>query len=110
MRRLTEHDAWHTLEATSGPALLCVTSAACGGCRALRAALPRMPAGVGVALFEVDAHDSPGVARELEVFHLPAMFLYVDGEYHRPVHSLLRPAALARAIGEALALPAEPAP
>ena len=64
----------------------------------------------GVALFEVDAHDSPGVARELEVFHLPALFLYVGGEYHRPVHSVLRVEALRQAVGEALALPPEDPP
>jgi len=111
MRRLTEHDTWHALGEIPGPALLCVTSASCGACRALRAAAPGLSALAGeVTLLEVDAHDSPGIARELEVFHLPAMFLYLDGEYHRPLHSVLRPEAMAQAIRAALALPPEDPP
>jgi thioredoxin 1 len=111
MQRLNDHSFYHALEDTPGAALVVLTAASCGACAALKRALARLPAEAPpVALFELDAHESPGVVQDLEVFHLPAMFLYLDGEYHRPVHSVARPQDLARALRDAAAAPALEAP
>jgi glutaredoxin len=34
------------------------------------------------AVFEVDAEKEMALAREFDIVHLPALFLYRDGQYH----------------------------
>jgi thioredoxin-like negative regulator of GroEL len=101
----------HTLEATEGPALVIFTSALCGACNMLRDAMKAYGADhPEVSMFEVDAQRDPGLAEEFEVFHLPALFLYMDGRYHAEIQC--EPAAdkLAAALDAALARPAAEAP
>lgn len=107
--RLHELDL-RRLESAPGTSLLVVSAAACGACRALRRALEGLPTGTVDRVFEVDAGESPGLVADLEVFHLPALFVYVDGRYHAPVHAEARPAALASAIDAARRGPAQPPP
>jgi thioredoxin-like negative regulator of GroEL len=63
-----------------------------------------------VALYRVDVQASPGLAREHEVFHLPALFLYRDGHYHARLECQVTPTVLRRHMAEALAGPAEEEP
>ncbi|MCB9762942.1 MAG: thioredoxin family protein [Alphaproteobacteria bacterium] len=105
---LTRFNYHETLEQTPGPALVVITSRGCGACRAVKRALVAMRE--PIALFEVDAGQSPGVAAALEVFHLPAMFLYVDGAFHAPIHAEARAERLREAIHAAAAGPAQEEP
>lgn len=98
------------LETAPGLSLLVVTSVACGACRAIRRAIGELSDGVVDRVFEVDAGESPGLVADLEIFHLPALFLYVDGDYHAPVHSEPLPGPLARAITAARLGPAQSPP
>ena len=61
-------------------------------------------------VFEVDAGEDLALTREFEVFHLPAMFLFRDGEYHCELHSEAQPQRLRAEIDEALAGSAQEAP
>ena len=61
-------------------------------------------------IFEVDAVHNGGLVNALEIFHLPALFLYVDGHYHRELQSEALPARIHHAIQTALSLPAEDEP
>ena len=56
---------------------------------------------------EVDAAKDPALAREFEVFHLPAVFVFVDGTYHCALHSEARPERIEAALQSALAAPEE---
>jgi hypothetical protein len=58
-----------------------------------------------LTIFEVDAQHEPGLVRELEVFHLPSLFVYAHGEYHRPLEAEPLPDRLAVALDATLALP-----
>lgn len=109
MQQLGQHAFHATLRAVQGPALVVFTSEGCSVCARLKAVLRESPP-PGVTLFEVDAHHSSAIASEHEVFHLPAMFLYVDGHYHAPIHSELNAASLHRAIAQAAHEPAQEPP
>jgi len=101
----------HTLENTHGPALVVFTSVLCGACNMLREAMLRYgtdhPA---TAMFEVDAQRDQGLAEEFEVFHLPALFLYLDGRYHTEIRCEPTADGLAKAITAAFGAPADEAP
>jgi thioredoxin-like negative regulator of GroEL len=108
---LTQFDLHHRLAEVAGPAVVCFTAPACGSCRQMKRALaalrsdrPELP------VFEVDAQHEAGLAREFAIFHLPALFLFVDGEYHRPVEAEPLAERLAAAIDAALGLPPLEAP
>ena len=111
VRPLDEFRFYRILSETPGTSLVFFTAPGCGACRVLRHALAQLcrlePA---LQLFEVDAGHSLALAREYEVHHLPAMFLFQDGQYHCPLHSYPEPAQLQRAIALALSQPAQDAP
>lgn len=111
MQQLTQFSFHQTLAGTRGPSLVIFTGPACGSCRRLKAVLD----GSGklfadLQLFEVDAGEDLALTHEFEVFHLPAMFLFRDGEYHCELHSEAQPQRLRAAIDAALAESPQEAP
>lgn len=111
MRRLDQFSFFDILAATPGPALVFFSAAACGACRHWRALFADFEAGAdAVPVFEVDAGEDAALAHAFELFHLPALFLFVDGEYHRPLQCEASLPRLRAAVDAALALPAEEAP
>ena len=61
-------------------------------------------------IFEVDAQRDMALTRELEIFHLPALFLYRDGHFHAPVQSNADLLSLRRTLESLLQAPAEELP
>ena len=59
----------------------------------------------GVEVFAVSAERVAGLIEELEIFHLPAMFLYQYGDLHAEIHATLRPESLRSAIESAQKAP-----
>jgi thioredoxin-like negative regulator of GroEL len=112
LKTLSQFDFHHALAETPGVSLVMFGSPDCGGCRHLKQVLAAMAAhgDPGLHLFEVDAQRDTGLAREFEVFHLPSLFLFQDGQFHCELHSPPLPAELRRRIHEALRRPAEEAP
>ena len=108
---LDEFGFHHALAGTRGIALVIFTGAGCSSCRAWKRLLgayrTQHP---DLALFEVDAGHAQALAREFNVFHLPALFLYRDGHFHSALHSETHPEILRAAIEAALAAPAQEAP
>ncbi len=111
MRQLTAFDFHHTLDQVEGVALVIFTATACGACRRLRSVLEGAPALFSdLHLFEVDAGHEPGLAAEFEVFHLPSLYLFVDGHYHAQLHAEPVATQLRQAADRLLAAPAQEAP
>ena len=109
--RLDDLNFYEVLAATAGPALVYFTAPSCAACKSLKHALERYSHYYPpLPMFEVDAVHNGGLVRALEVFHLPALFLYVNGHYHRQLHCEVLPGALHHAIETALKLPAEEEP
>jgi len=108
---LSQFDFHHTLAATEGLSLVYFTSPGCGACRQLKIVLENTPQAFShLTIFEVDAQQEMALTREFEVFHLPALFLYRDGQYHAPIHAEPQAASLLAAIEAALLQPPHEAP
>jgi thioredoxin 1 len=111
MRILDQFTFHHVLAETPGTALVIFTGPHCGACRRVKGLLWTLVArGEPWTLYEVDASRDAGLAREFEVFHLPSLFLFRDGQYHAPLHAEALPAAIRSAVAETLAQPAREAP
>lgn len=111
MKLLDQFDFHHSIEATRGAALVTFTAPLCGSCNMLREALESYGADhPDVALFEVDTQRDPGLGEEFEVFHLPALFLYVDGDYQAAIQCEALPEKIDEAVQAALRAPREETP
>lgn len=107
---LTEFDFHQALDRTEGPALVLFSSPACGTCRTVEKRLPQAAQGAAAALFKVDVQQSIGLARAYDIFHLPALFLFVDGQFHARLDCEVAPVKLAAAMEMALSQPAQEEP
>jgi hypothetical protein len=106
---LSDLDADHRLLDLSGTSLVIFTSTGCASCRWAREHLPG--AGLPVErLCWIDAGNNGGLVQRYEVFHLPALFVVRDGNFHGALHSSLRRDDLIQALDRALARPAEELP
>ncbi|OYY92419.1 MAG: hypothetical protein B7Y41_15975 [Hydrogenophilales bacterium 28-61-23] len=97
------------LAQTRALALVLFTGPDCGTCRVVERNLPES-APPDTQLFKVDVQVASALARAFEVFHLPTLFLYVDGHYHARLNCQVTPPALRAAIEHALQQPAEEEP
>ncbi len=110
-RQLTQFDFHHVLAETDGLSLVFFTSPGCGACRHLKRILEEQADEFSsIHLFEVDAQQEMALTREFEVFHLPALFLFQNGQYHAPIQAEPSPGSLWLAIEEALAAEPQEAP
>jgi thioredoxin 1 len=111
IRTLDQFDYHHILAQTPGVSLVYFTSPGCGACRQLKTMFENQQQEFGqIHLFEVDAQREMALTHEFGVFHLPALFLYHEGEFHAEIHAEPLPAAIMTAIEKALAAPAQEAP
>ncbi|WP_019589066.1 MULTISPECIES: co-chaperone YbbN [unclassified Thioalkalivibrio] len=101
----------HRLQEVDGAAVVMFTRPGCSACHAMGDALRRWRAeGDAPELFRVDAEIDTALVREFEVFHLPALFVFLDGEYHGPLQAPPRVPLLRAALEERLRQPPEEAP
>ena len=107
---LTEFDFHHQLAESEGPVLVLFGAPGCGSCRKVEKLLPEAVAGLVSGLYKVDVQQSMGLARAYEVFHLPALFLFVDGRYHAPIESEVTAVKMQQALEQALAAPPQDEP
>lgn len=99
------------LSETRGTALIMFSSPDCGGCRHLRKVLHEVHSRKPLwHLFEVDAQRDTGLANEFEIFHLPTIFVFHDGEFHCQLEAEARTEAIVSATLAALRQPAMEAP
>lgn len=106
----TQFDFHPRIRAQPGPALLFFTKLGCGSCAKWKLLLHDFVRYEAIAVFEVDAAVDAALAREFAVFHLPALFLFKDGEYHAALESEASLPRLREALHTLLALPAQEAP
>lgn len=111
MRKLVDDNFYDTLHGTQGISLVIFTSVGCASCRAWKEVLKNyLSINKDIMIYEVDAHESMALANEYEIFHLPALFLFKDGEFHSELHSEANTDLIHEAIKRALAAPAQEAP
>jgi thioredoxin-like negative regulator of GroEL len=108
---LSQFDFHTRIAETTGVALTVFTSVDCGACRHLRQVLPAvLRLRPEWQVFEIDAQREAGLTNEFEVFHLPSVFVFYDGQYHCPLGAESRPSAIIDAVHTALQRPAQEAP
>ena len=111
MRKLVDDNFYDVLHGTPGTSLVIFTSVGCASCRAWKQVLQDyLNLNRSLMIFEVDAHESMALANEYEIFHLPALFLFQDGEFHCELHCEANRDRIHRAIQQALQHPAQEAP
>ncbi len=110
LEALDQFDFHHRLAGQSGASLVLFTSPDCGSCRQWQRLLTTFDAGRPLALFQVDVQRDAALAAEFGLFHLPALVLYSDGDFHAQLQCEAAPAALRACLRDALSRPAEDAP
>lgn len=107
---LTEFDYHPTLAQTPGVSLVLFSAPSCGTCRKVEAILAEGGVSSVDQLYKVDIQQATALARQFEIFHLPSLFLYRDGQFHAIVESEVTPARLDKAIRELLTQAAQDEP
>jgi thioredoxin-like negative regulator of GroEL len=113
LQALTEFDYHHTLARTPGASLVLFSSPDCGSCRKVEKLLGTTLGAAGDiirACYKVNVQQATALARQYDLFHLPALFLYKDGHFHAVLHSEVTPDKLRCAIATALGKPAQEEP
>jgi thioredoxin 1 len=107
---LSEFDFHPRIAASDGVSLVLFTAPDCGSCRAWLRLLHSFDSPLLQHGYVVDVQTATALAREYDVFHLPSLFLFVDGKFHAPLHAEARPLLLAQAISAVLNMPAHEEP
>lgn len=94
---LTDLDADQQLLAWRGVSLVIFTGEGCASCRWARRELPRLDLPVD-RLCWIDAGRNGGLVARYEVFHLPALFVVRNGNFHGAVQARLNRSDLTTAI------------
>ncbi len=108
---LNEHEFYAVLAETAGTSLVFFSKPGCSACRhwqrLLRELLQHRH---DIKVFEVDVEQNMALSHEYELFHLPTLFLFVNGEFHCELQAEARLPHLLTALDAALVAPAEEAP
>ena len=98
---LTDLTIDHVLLDAPGTSLLIFTGAGCASCRVARRELQRLPLAVQ-RLCWIDAGDNFGAVQRYEVFHLPAIFVVHNGQFHGALNARLLAGEIDLRVREAL--------
>lgn len=107
---LSEFDFHARLAVTDGISIVMFSGPGCGACKHLEKHLPAWLAGLADHYYKIDVQRSTALAHAYEVFHLPALFIFIDGQYHGPLHAEASPASLIGALRKLLSEPAHEEP
>ena len=111
LKNLEQFEFHEVLGAATGPTLVMFSSTGCGGCRHLRAVLETVAAmRDDWHYFVVDAGQDAALVHEFEVFHLPTLLLFNDGQFHCELQSAASVDAIVPAVETALQQAPEPTP
>lgn len=111
IRNLDDENFYTHLDAMQGLNLVFFSSNGCSSCRRWSDLLREfLSIYDDVQICAVDAQASMALTRAYEVFHLPSLFLFVDGRYHRALHPHASIASLREAIDQAVVMHAEDEP
>jgi thioredoxin 1 len=108
--RLAEGNFHARLAALSGVAVVLFSAPGCGACRAWKRLLPDALADIADVFHELDVSEATGVARYYNIFHLPTIYLYRDGQFHAELQCEARHDSVRQGALRMLAEPAQDEP
>ena len=91
-------------------AVVLFSTPGCGACRTWKRLLPKALADSAAAFHEVDVSEATGVARYFGIFHLPTVYLYLDGQFHAELQCEAMPDAIRDKAHELLTAPPQDEP
>ncbi len=98
---LSDFDIDQQLLQLPGISLLIFTSVGCASCRYARQHLPDLALEIDRVCW-IDAEENGGAVARYEVFHLPALFVVHDGQFHGALRSPLTRSAMSQGLTQAL--------
>ncbi|MGD8515245.1 MAG: thioredoxin family protein [Granulosicoccaceae bacterium] len=108
---LNQFEFHHHLQTQPGISMVVFTSPRCASCKAIKQAIhDYTDTDLPVSFYEIDAVAESALVNEFGVQLLPAMYLFLEGQFHCELHAQPLPGALAAAIRAALQQPAMEAP
>lgn len=108
---LNDTNFYSVLQDTPGPTIVFFTSVGCSSCRYWKTLLERLLVQrPDLHIYEIDAQQSMGLTQEYEVYHLPALFLFLNGQYHATLQCEASLDVIAQTLDRLLAAPAQDAP
>lgn len=109
--KLLDESNFHTgLSSSNGVSLVMFSGPGCGACKRLENFLPQWLAAQVQHFYKVDVQRCTALARAYEVFHLPSLFVFVNGHYHAPLQAEAAPAPMQDALRKLLDEPAHEEP
>lgn len=109
--QLDQFNFHHVLSETQGVSLVFFTKQGCHSCSLWRRQLETLlTKRLDLRVFEVDAEREQGLAREFELFHLPALYVFRDGLFHGELQAEARIEAIQLAIEQTLSRPPQEMP
>lgn len=100
---LSQRDYHACLANTPGLAVVLFSQPHCGACRAWKRLLPEALSEITAHFYEVDVALETGMARYFDIFHLPTIYLYRDGQFHAELQAEARVETIQRAAHALLA-------
>jgi len=115
LQELDEFSFHPVISETSGITLVFFTGPHCASCHHLRDLFilekqQFVDHFSQFSVFEIKADKATALVNEFNVFHLPSMFLYHEGQFHCELQSQAHPKKIIEAIELALSKPAEEEP
>lgn len=107
---LSDFDFHKRLTTSPGVAIVMFSGPDCGACKRLEKFLPAWLSDHVDHFFKVDVQRCTALARAYEVFHLPSLFVFVNGHYHAPLQAEAAPGPLLAAVEHLLNEPAREEP
>ena len=87
---LKAHDFFPLLDSRQEPSLVFFATPACSSCKRLRSILISTEFDIpDLRCFQVQAEQAGGLIEEYDIFHLPAIFLFMNGEMVGELQCLL---------------------
>ncbi len=108
---LNQFNFHDTLADADGVSIVLFTKPGCSSCGKWRELLQNyVRKHLDTRLFEVDASADQALAQEFELFHLPSIHLFRNGEYFGELQCEARETVLGAALQDALARPPQDMP
>ncbi|HHJ20535.1 MAG TPA: hypothetical protein ENJ84_12060 [Gammaproteobacteria bacterium] len=109
--QLDQFDFHPVIEASTGVVVVLVTGPHCRRCHALKQVLSNVDCGLPEwTVYEVCAEQDAAIAQEFEVLHLPAVFVFREGQFHRHLYFEIHPDRFCEALHQSLVAEAEALP
>jgi len=110
-QKLTQFDLHHRIAENNATTLVYFSALGCASCRHLKGILALLAQQQpSWRVFEVDAQEDMALTQEFEVFHLPSLFLFLNGEFHQEIKCEASASSIVQAVELASSQPAHEAP